>query len=335
MILKGIETTRYFARPDPSKAGLLIFGADAMRVALKRAEVIAALIGPDGPAEMRLTRIAGAALRKEPALLLDATKAIGFFPGARVAFVEEATDGLAPVIASALEAWRPGDAQVIVTAGALTAKSALKVLFDKHPQAWSAGLYDDPPSREEIEAALKAAGLGAIDPAALASLNMLGRALDPGDFRQVLEKVALYKWGDSTPLTAVEVEAMAPATIETEVEDVVAAVADGRVAEIGPLMTRLEGQGTQPVTICIRALMHFRVLHAAACDPSGSAMARARVSFRAKEAMERQARVWGAGRLEEALTALIDCDLVLRSSSRAPLMAVMQRTLIRLARMPR
>ncbi|MGL5010201.1 MAG: DNA polymerase III subunit delta [Paracoccaceae bacterium] len=335
MILKGIEATRYFARPDPAKAGLLIFGADAMRVALKRAEVIAALIGPEGPAEMRLSRLSGAELRKEPSLLLDAVKAMGFFPGPRVAFVEDATDGLAPLIGAALADWRAGDAQIIVTAGGLTGKSALKVLFEKHPQAWSAGLYDDPPSREEIEAALKAAGLGAVDGAALASLNMLARALDPGDFRQLLEKVALFKWGDASPLTPEEVEALAPATIETEVEEVVGAAADGRLADIGPLITRLEGQGTQAVTICIRALMHFRVLHAAASDPSGGAMARARVSFKAKDAMERQARAWGARRLEEALTALIDCDLTLRSASKAPVMAVMQRTLMRLASMPR
>ena len=36
MILKGAEAARYCARPDPARAGLLIFGADAMRVALKR-----------------------------------------------------------------------------------------------------------------------------------------------------------------------------------------------------------------------------------------------------------------------------------------------------------
>ena len=35
-----------------------------MRVALKRQQVIAALVGPNGDAEMRLTRIAGADLRK-------------------------------------------------------------------------------------------------------------------------------------------------------------------------------------------------------------------------------------------------------------------------------
>ena len=48
MILRGAEASRYFAKPDPARAGLLIFGADPMRVALKRQEVIGALIGPEG-----------------------------------------------------------------------------------------------------------------------------------------------------------------------------------------------------------------------------------------------------------------------------------------------
>ena len=51
--------------------------------------------------------------------------------------------------------------------------------------------------------------------------------------------------------------------------------------------------------------------------------------------MARQAQAWGMRALEEALHLLIDTDLVLRSSSRAPAMAVMERALIRLAMMPR
>ena len=47
MILKGAEIGRYLARPDPTRPGLLIHGQDAMRVALKRAEAVAAL-SPDG-----------------------------------------------------------------------------------------------------------------------------------------------------------------------------------------------------------------------------------------------------------------------------------------------
>lgn len=97
MKLSGAAATAYFGKPDPAAAGLLIFGQDAMRVALRRQEVIRALIGPEGEAEMRLTRIAAGVLRKDPAALMDAMKAQGFFPGPRVAFLEEATDTLAPL----------------------------------------------------------------------------------------------------------------------------------------------------------------------------------------------------------------------------------------------
>ena len=53
------------------------------------------------------------------------------------------------------------------------------------------------------------------------------------------------------------------------VDELIDAVAEARSQAIGPLSRRLEGQGVQPVTICIGALRHFRILHAAATDPQG------------------------------------------------------------------
>ena len=333
MILKGAEAARYCAKPDPARAGLLIFGADPMRVALKRQEAIAALIGPEGEAEMRLTRMSGGDLRKDGSLLQDAIKAVGFFPGPRVAFLEEATDGLADTIALALQAWKPGDAVIVVTAGGLTGKSALKTLFEKHPSAVCIGLYDEPPGREEIEDALKKAGLRDIDREAMADLTTLARALDPGDFRQTLEKIALYKHGDPSPLMPADVAAMAPATIEAELDDLIDAVAEARSAAIGPLFRRLEGQGVSATAICIGALRHFRILHAAATDPAGPGVGiqRARVNFKQKDAMGRQAGQWGTRALEQALAILLETDLTLRSASKAPGMALMERALIRIA----
>ena len=333
MILKGAEAARYCAKPDPNRAGLMIFGADPMRVALKRQEAIAALIGPEGEGEMRLTRMSGGDLRKDASLLLDAIKAVGFFPGPRVAFLEEATDGLAETVAVALKGWKPGDAVIVVTGGNLTAKSTLKTLFEKHPAAVCIGLYDEPPSRQEIEEALRKAGLRDNDREAMNDLNTLARALDPGDFRQTLEKIALYKWGDPSPLTPADVAAMAPATIEAEVDELIDTVAEARSAQIGPLFRRLEGQGVLPVTICIGALRHFRILHAAATDPQGPGVGiqRARVNFKQKDAMGRQAGQWGTRALEQAVSVLLETDLTLRSASKAPGMALMERALIRIA----
>lgn len=329
MILRGADANRYLAKPDPTRPGLLIFGTDAMRVALKRQDAILALVGPDAEAEMRLSRIAAGDLRRDGSLLADAIKEVGFFPGPRVAFAEDATDGLAPAIATALEAWKPGDATIVVTAGELKGKSALKTLFEKHPAAVCIGFYDEPPSREEIEAELKKAGLTQISPEALADLHTLGRALDPGDFRQTLQKLALYKWQDATPLQPAEVTALAPSSIEAETDDLTHAVAERSAAAIGGLMRRLEGQGVGAVEICIAATRHFRALHTAKADPGG--LAKARVFGTRRDRMQRQLGQWQLRALEQALATLVQTDLTLRSASRAPGHALIERALIRIA----
>lgn len=338
MKLSPREAPGYFAKPDPQRTGLLIYGPDGMRVALKRQEVIAALIGPAGEEEMRLTRIPAAELRKDPAMLLDAVKAQGFFPGPRVAFVEDAGDAVAPVITDALSDWQEGDAQVIVTAGQLKASSKLRKLFETHPNAYAAAIYDDPPSRAEIEAVLAKAGLGDIGGDAMRDLTALSRELDPGDFRQTIEKLALYKLDDPLPVTPEDIAACAPSSTEAELDDILNIVAEARSGEIGPVMKRLRAQGVAPVSLCITATRHFRTLYTAASDPGGAAQGIARVRPPVfgprRDRMLRQAQGWGATRLEQALTLLTDTDLQLRSAGQnAPAMALVERALIRLAMM--
>jgi DNA polymerase-3 subunit delta len=340
MKLPPREASGYFAKPDPAKTGILIYGEDAMRVALKRQELIAALIGPEGEAEMRLTRIPAADLRKEPALLGDAIKAVGFFPGARVAFVEDANDTVIKPIAAAVEDWQPGDAQIVVTGGQLQAKSALRKLFEGHPNAYAAALYNDPPSRAEIEAELTRAGLARPDGTAMEMLTSLSRDLDPGDFRQTLEKIALYKLGDAAPLSPDEVALCAPGSTEADLDDVLNIVAEGRMGEIGPVMSRLGAQGTAAVTLLIMTTRHFRALHAAASDPGGvsQGMGRLRppVFGPRRDRMARQASEWGMHRLEQALQMLLETDLSLRSAGHhVPALAIVERAFIRLAMLGR
>ena len=339
MKLSPRDAPRYFARPDPGKTGLLIFGGDAMRVALKRQQVIAALIGKAGEEEMRLTRLPASELRKDPAALLDAVKAQSFFPGSRVAFVEDATDGLAKTIGAALEDWQEGDAQIIVTSGSLNKRSALRKLFENHPNAYCAGIYDDPPSRDEIQATLAQVGLDNIGNDAMQDINALSRTLDPGDFRQTLEKLALYKLGDDTPVNGEDITACAPASTEAGLDDIMHSIAEARTAEIGPLLRKLQAQGIQPVGLCIGAARHFRALHAAASDPGGPGAGIKRIRppvFGPRgERMARQAQAWGVRRLERALQLLTETDLQLRSATKAPQMALVERSLIRLAMMGR
>ena len=339
MKLSTRDAAAYFRKPDPAGAGILIYGADAMRVAVKRQDVIKALVGPDGEEEMRLTRIAGAELRKDPALLGDAIKAQGFFPGPRVAFVEDATDAVAKAIAPALADWVPGDAQIIVTAGQLAARSSLRKMFESHPSAYAAGIFDDPPSRDEIEATLKDAGLAAVGRDAMDALLALSREMAPGDFRQTIEKLGLYKLGDASDVTPEDIDACAPVSNEAGLDDVLNIVADLKSAEIGPVLSRLYAQGTQPVALCIAAMRHFRQLHTVASDPGGASAGIGRlkppVFGPRRDRMVRQASQWGRVNLEAAMGAITEADLMLRSANTAPERALVERMFIRLAMLGR
>lgn len=328
MKLSGGQASTYFAKPDPDAAGILIYGADAMRIALKRQQAVAALVGPAGEEEMRLTRMAAGDLRKDPALLMDALKAIGFFPGPRVALVEDANETVGPIITAALAEWAPGDAQIVVTAGALKPSSKLRKAFESHSQTYAAAIYDNPPTRGEIERDLKTTGIAAPPQEAMHMLMDLSKNLEPGDFRQTLEKIGLYKLSDPTPLSSEDISNCAPTSFEAEVDDVLLVVGDGHADAIGPVMRRLQAQGANAVTLCIGAMRHFRTLHRAALDTSG----RPQIWGPNRDKMLAQARRWGPIKLESALTELTDTDLQLRSAGQhAPALALVERTFIRLA----
>lgn len=338
MKLSPRDANAFFRRPDPAVPALLIYGEDPMRVAMKRQEVVAAVVGPKGEEEMRLTRLPGAELRKEPAALLDAVKAQGFFPGPRAVLVEEASDGLSKSLEAMLQDWREGDAMVIATAGQLKGSSSLRKLFEKHRSARVAALYNDPMGRAEIEEELKRAGLGEIGREAMAALEALARGLTPGDFRQTLEKIALYKLDDPAALTVEEVTLNAPASIEAEMDEIFHILAEGRSAEIAPVMQRLEAQGLAPVTLLIMGMRHFRLLYTIASAPGGPAQGigalRPPLFGPRRDRMLRQAQAWSLDRLEEALGLLMDTDLTLRSAGqKAPATALVERAFVRLAYM--
>lgn len=336
MKLTGRDANAYFAKPDPDRAGLLIYGADAMRVAIKRQQVLRALLGPTAEEEMRLTRLPGADLRKDPTLVLDGIKAVGFFPGIRAVFVEDAGEAALPALESALSQWQQGDAQIVVTAGALKPASKLRKLFETHRNTYAAGLYDDPPDRAEIERMLAQSRITAISGDGMAALTDLANRLGPGDFAQTIEKLSLYKLGDSTELGVSDIAACMPQSTEAGLDEVLNAVAESRESEIGPLLRRLQAQGTNAVALCIGAMRHFRTLYAVASAPGGPAEGIGRmrppIFGKRRDQLVRQAQTWGPDKLQRALTLLTDTDLQLRSAGQtAPALALVERALIRLA----
>jgi DNA polymerase III subunit delta len=79
-------------------------------------------------------------------------------------------------------------------------------------------------------------------------------------------------------------------------------------------------------------LQHFRLLHGMSVDASSVFV---RGSQAVKRRTESQARSWSRPVLEEAISLILDADLMLRSGTRAPTHAVIERCLIRIASLSR
>ncbi len=333
MKLAARDTKRFLSQPTPGKPAILLYGFDAMRVSLARVTLVNALVGAKAADDMRLDRIAAADLRKEPARLLDAMKAQGFFPGPRAVLVEDVPNSLASVIGSALTDWREGDATLVVVAGQLKPADSLRKLFESAQNAYAVPIYDDPPSRSEIEQDLAKAGLKNISSAAVNALIALGSELDPGDFAQVINKLSLYKIGDMTETSIADIQAIAPITTEASLDDAIRAVAEGRLHEVAPQLQRLTGQGSNPVALCSAIARHFRMLHAASSDGRGPEQwaESSRMFGPRREQIVAQARRWGTALLERALDVVMETDLTLRSSKPAPAQAVVERACLRIA----
>ena len=131
MKLTNRDVVSFFRSPPKGITGVLIYGNNPMRVSDKRQQLIKSLLGPSADVEMRLARISRENLKKEPDQAIDLCKAQGFFPGERAVLIEEANETITDIILKAIDAWKDGDATIIVTAGSLKPSSSLRKLFEQ------------------------------------------------------------------------------------------------------------------------------------------------------------------------------------------------------------
>jgi DNA polymerase-3 subunit delta len=332
--LGGRDARRMIEAPDPGLSGFLLYGSDSSAVSMRRDRLVAGLLG-EAADDMSLTKLDAAAVRRDPASLSDALRAVGFFGGRQVVVLLDATDGLTKVVSDALDGVAPEDAVLVASAGSLAARSSLRKLFEGGKTLAALGIYADPPSRREIEETLSSLGAPAPDSGGADDLLALGRALDAGEFQAFLRKLALYMASESGPISSADVAACAPLATEEAVDDLVASVAGGRLDALAAGMARLSGQGVAPSTLSIAVTRHFRQLHALATASGGAEGAIGRVRppiwGPRRQALLDQTRQWSVRGLEQALGALASLELELRSSSGAPALALLERALLRIA----
>jgi DNA polymerase-3 subunit delta len=334
--LSARDAARFCAAPDLTRAGILLYGADPVEIAEKRRKLVSVLLGDDVGADMRLTRMSGAELRKDGAALVDALKAQGFFGGQQVVLIDDATDGLVKVFEGALSESRPSDAFLVATAGMLPARSKLRKLFESTGNAAAAAFYGDAPDRAAIGGMLKDAGARQVSDEALRDLEALAASIDAGTLRDLTTRLALYTLDQDEPISAADVAVCAPGAGDTAIDEILAAVAEGKTPLIGPLMARMKAQGQAPTSVAIGAARLFRQIHLVGSVGGGdvdSAIGALRppVFGPRRAALVRQCRIWRRDSAEAVLRLLLETDGLLRGGSGAAGYAILERAFLKIA----
>lgn len=339
MKLSGRDAARFCKNPDHSLKAALIHGPDAGTVAVRRRELTAALLGEDAD-DLRLSQLQAADVRKDASLLDTELKARGFFPGRRVVVVESATDGMSKTLSAILDTTDIEDAFLVLTAGVLPARSSLRKLFENDHSLAGLHLFQEIPNHTDIDEMLRNAGLKhGVEPDGAAILAELARNTDYGSFTQLIDLIAIFGVNQTTPLTAESISNVAPVQQDAEVDRFIEAVAHGKPTAIGPILSRLQVSGTKAVTLLIALQRQFRQMHlvgtAAGGPEAGLALVKPPLWGARKSEMQSLVRRWQPRRLEQAIQILLDTDASVRSSARAPEMAVVERCALRLAMMGR
>ena len=232
MKLSSRDLISFFESPPKGVAGILIYGNDHMRVASKRQKLIQSLLGPKAEEEMRLSRISRENLKKAPDQAIDLCKAQGFFPGKRALLIEEANETISDVIIKTVDIWKDGDATLILTSGPLKPASTLRKFFEQHKNTVSAPIYDNPMTRSEIENIISDVGLKNVTQDSFNHLAQIALQLEPGDFKQTIEKLTLYKLNDESPLTNHDISECVPISNEAQINEVLSVVLSGNHSKI-------------------------------------------------------------------------------------------------------
>ena len=323
------DTARFCRSPDLALTGALLHGSDEGLVAARRRELVASVLGGE-PDPLRLTRLDGSAVRRDPATLDTAMRTRGFFAGRAVVLVESATDALAPVLGEVLAGATAQDAFLVVSAGALGGRSELRRLFQTARHLIALEVPTAALSADEVETRLHELGLRAgLEEDAKRLLTAVGASLDRSCLDQLLETVATYSLNATAPLRADEIGLLSPIGLEAELDAFVDAVAAGRPEEVGPALRRVVAAGASAVTLLLGLERHFRGLMVAASGGGG----RMPLWGARRDAAMHQLRAWRLARLELAARTLNETDARVRSVERVPALALVERCALRLAMM--
>src|SRR5215831_9381231 len=281
--------------------------------------MLARTVCPDLKDPFRVAELTASALAADPARLADEAAQLSLTGGRRVVRVGGAGDALAKLFADFLKS-SPGDAFVIVEAGELPARAALRRVFEDAPHATAIGCYPDTPRdlAALIRETLAAHRVTASRDAGQFLVEHLG-----GDrllTRSELEKLTLYAgYGGRIELDDARLSVSDTAALE--LDDAVMATADGDAPRLERVLGRVFQEGESPVTVIRALLRHLHRLQLLAARLGAGASleevlrtARPPVFFKQQDGFRRQLALWTEARLRPQLDRIMKAELRMKTT---------------------
>ncbi len=323
MKIETRASAKFLRAPDRGCRAILLFGPDGGLVR-ERGASLARLVADDLADPFRVSELTGEMIEGDPARLADEAAALSLSGGRRVVRVRPAGNEAAEAFAGFLK--HPvGDALVVVEAGELDGRSALRKLFETATNAAAVACYRD-----------EGAGLAAVISDTLAGFKVSAAADAAqwlaerlGGDRQVtrseLEKLALYVGAGNTA-SLEDARACVGDSAEIDLDDLVNATARGDAPALARALDRLWAEGATPIKVLRAAQRHFTRLHlcagliAGGCDDA-SAMKSLRppVFWKEVASFGEQLRRWPLPRLAHALDRLLATEMECKRAGQSPM----------------
>jgi DNA polymerase-3 subunit delta len=224
--------------------GILVYGSDVNAVQNCYNRIVSGVFADHTRDDSRyeIHMIDKGNLKKNPAQLENALLGMSFWKNHRVVIIENVIESLVPIISAALDRIPPDDSILVVTAGALSPSSSLRLLFEKCTGAVALPCYENTCQRFSMDL-LRSLGINDICSDAYKILESIATTQDEGIFLQDCKKLALYTDGLEHPISVEDIIACDVAQGDVLVQGLVDFVIRGKIAVIPQTFQRVERQG--------------------------------------------------------------------------------------------
>ena len=297
----------------------LIHGLDEGLAHERVKAIIRSRIGDDSD-PMRLVRLEGDAVARDPGALADEAYAISMFGGERAIWIDAQGRDLMPAL-EPLFARPLTDCTIVIKAGQLKKGTGLRAAFESSAARASIECYPDDSGALEslIDAEARAAGLAIAPDARAALAHMVGA--DRQTTRGEIAKLMLYARGRSQ-IAVEDVEAIVSDAAPSNLDQVIDDALLGDLPAVEASLSRFFHDGGEADYLMIRLVARLTLLHRLRLEMDQGRPFEAacqalfvKLPMSARRALAKQAERWTTDSIAERLPAIRQASARVRAES--------------------